>query len=93
MDLQPGNLIKIRRCEITHGLYPRVLYAFCERTQETCPIPVGTICLVVNTSRISAVGNKVVDFFYEDKIVSMAILPKMNRKTYWYHKYVSNQLM
>ena len=78
MKLKPGNLIKVKNNPMCHtsptGKWqdPPVNYFFSEKKEHSFPISIGTVGLVISTTRKSAVGNLVIDILFEDEILSIA---------------------
>lgn len=76
MKLKPGNLIKVKNNPMCYtdprGKEPPVNYFFSEQKEHSYPISVGTVGLIINTSRRSAVGNLVIDVLFADEILSIA---------------------
>ena len=81
MKLKPGNLIKVKSNPMCYtdptGKEPPVNYFFSEKKEHSFPehsfpISVGTVGLVISTTRRSSVGNLVIDILFEDEILSIA---------------------
>jgi hypothetical protein len=76
MKLKPGNLIKVKSNPMCYtdptGKEPPVNYFFCEKKEHSFPISIGTVGLVISTTRKSAVGNLVIDVLFNDEILSIA---------------------
>lgn len=76
MKLKPGNLIKVKSNPMCYtdptGKEPPVNYFFSEKKEHSFPISIGTVGLVISTTRKSAVGNLVIDILFEDEILSIA---------------------
>jgi hypothetical protein len=72
--LKPGNLIQTKKSPKDLDRPDRSGFFFCEQDGHTYPIKYGSIGLIINMSRISALGNNVVDILFNDseKIVSIA---------------------
>lgn len=49
-----------------------VNYFFSEKKEHSFPIYIGTVGLVISTTRRSYVGNLVIDILFEDEILSIA---------------------
>lgn len=72
-NIPVGSLIRTKRTPISN--FTAVgwsQYFFDEKTENCCAIPDGTYGLVVNTNRISAVGNKIIDVLFDERILSIA---------------------
>lgn len=79
MKLKPGNLIKVKNNPMCYMCYtdprgkePPVYYFFSEKKEHSFPISIGTVGLVISTTRKSAVGNLVIDVLFNDEILSIA---------------------
>jgi hypothetical protein len=76
MKLKPGNLIKVKSNPASYysptGKEPPVNYFFSEKKEHSFPISVGTVGLVISTTRRSTVGNLVIDVLFNDEILSIA---------------------
>lgn len=72
MKLKPGNLIKVKSNPMCYFKNPPVNFFFSEKKEHSFPISVGTVGLVISTTRRSAVGNLVIDVLFNDEILSIA---------------------
>jgi len=75
MKLKPGNLIKVKTNPASYsptGKEPPVNYFFSEKKEHSFPISIGTVGLVISTTRRSAAGNLIIDVLFNDEILSIA---------------------
>ena len=74
MKLKPGNLIKVKSNPMcyTDPTGKELNYFFSEKKEHSFPISIGTVGLVISTTRRSSVGNLVIDILFEDEILSIA---------------------
>ena len=74
MKLKPGNLIKVKSNPMcyTDRTGKELNYFYSVKKEHSFPISVGTVGLVISTTRRSSVGNLVIDILFEDEILSIA---------------------
>ena len=74
MKLKTGNLIKVKSNPMcyTDPTGKELNYFFSEKKEHSFPISIGTVGLVISTTRRSSVGNLVIDILFEDEILSIA---------------------
>ena len=72
--LKPGNLIQTKKSPADTSGPDRSGMFFCEQDGMTHPIKLGSIGIIINMNRVSAIGNKIVDILFNgsEKIVSIA---------------------
>ncbi len=72
--LKPGNLIQTKKSPSDLDRPDRSGIFFCEQDGMTHSISYGSIGLVINMSRVSSIGNKIIDILFNgtEKIVSIA---------------------
>ncbi len=72
--LKPGNLIQTKKSPADISGPDRSGMFFCEQDGMTHPIKIGSIGIIINMSRVSSIGNKIVDILFNgsEKIVSIA---------------------
>ena len=60
-------------------------YCFCEQDGMTHPIKHGSVGIVINMSRVSSIGNKIVDILFNgsEKIVSIAYYDDQHGNPLW----------
>jgi hypothetical protein len=83
--LKPGNLIRTKRSPTDPDRPDRSGFFFCEQDGMTHPIKYGSIGLIINMSRVSAIGNNVIDILFNDseKIVSIAYYDDQHGNPLW----------
>lgn len=73
MNIPIGSLVRTKSTPISRvtdkGSYQ---YFFCETTEMSYKVQDGTYGLIINNSRISAVGNKIIDILFGERILSIA---------------------
>jgi hypothetical protein len=85
--LKPGNLIRTKKSP--HSLDQPdgsgYFYCFCEQDQMSHSISYGSIGIVINMSRVSSIGNKIVDILFNssEKIVSIAYYDDQHGNPLW----------
>ncbi len=85
--LKPGNLIRTKKSPSSHdepdgsGYF----YCFCEQDGMTHPIKYGSVGIVINMSRVSSIGNEIVDILFNgsEKIVSIAYYDDQHGNPLW----------
>jgi hypothetical protein len=73
--LKPGNLIRTKKSPHSFDQPDGsgYFYCFCEQDQMSHSISHGSVGIVINMSRVSSIGNKIVDILFNgsEKIVSI----------------------
>lgn len=85
--LKPGNLIRTKKSPSSFdepdgsGYF----YCFCEQDGMTHPIKHGSVGIVINMSRVSYIGDKIIDILFSDenKILSIAYYDDQHGNPLW----------
>ena len=82
IKIKPGNLIQTKQSPLAHS---KAYYFFCEQDGMTYQISHGTIGLIINIDRVSAIGNPIVDILFSDenKILSTAHYDDQHGNPLW----------
>lgn len=84
MNIPIGSFIRTKRTPISSSTAEGShQYFFDEITENCCSVQDGTYGLVINNSRISTVGNKVIDVLFGERILSMADYTDQYGKNIW----------
>jgi hypothetical protein len=80
--IKPGNLIQTKQSPLANS---KAYYFFCEQDGMTHDISHGTIGLIINIDRVSAMGNPIVDILFSDenKILSTAHYDDQHGNPLW----------
>lgn len=84
MNIPIGSLIRTKRTPISN--FTEVgwsQYFFDEKTENCQVVPDGTYGLVINTRRISSVGNKIIDILFGERILSIADYTDQHGRLVW----------
>jgi hypothetical protein len=83
--LQTGNLIRTKKSPSDFDAPDRSGLFFCEQDGMTHEISHGTIGLIINIDRVSAIGNPIVDILFSDenKILSTAHYDDQHGNPLW----------
>jgi hypothetical protein len=82
IKIKPGNLIQTKQSPLAHS---NGYYFFCEQDGMTHEISHGTIGLIINIDRVSAIGDPIVDILFSDenKILSTAHYDDQHGNPLW----------
>jgi len=83
--LKPGNLIRTKKSPSSLDEPEGGGYFYCEQDGMTHPIKHGSVGIVINMSRVSSIGNKIVDILFNgsEKIVSIAYYDDQHGNPLW----------